>query len=315
MKSRHRYVRHATEGIGMGLPVWPVQVIRTDPNAPMPLHLKLYKKALVSATKARMPYPYWTTSMELVQAAKDGNLNWVQDLLKVYAIPDYVLFRYRNYWTPLHYAAYNGHDAVVEALILGKASINRRTFHRHTALHHACFKGHLAVARVLVRYGANYTLTDRFRATCAHRAAASGNIELMKYILSLGFHIDIEDRRARTPIILANIYKRWELVDWLKNNGARLPPAYWIFRVGVRNPRPGEPARPKRRLTPEQRAEQSRKLKITYAEKKIQKMKQEAERKIREHEDAMNRLTERHHSKLARFMQEVDSMDLGDVDI
>jgi len=60
-------------------------------------------------------------------------------------------------WTPLHYAAENGHLGVVEYLVNQKAELNTHSigFYSGTPLHYAARNGHLNVVEILVNQKAD----------------------------------------------------------------------------------------------------------------------------------------------------------------
>ena len=60
--------------------------------------------------------------------------------------------------TALHNAATNGHDAIVEVLLLAGCSINARAVSGATPLYGAASGGHLAVVRRLLLAGAEVCL-------------------------------------------------------------------------------------------------------------------------------------------------------------
>ena len=51
--------------------------------------------------------------------------------------------------TPLHFAAYNGHTAIVEALITAGAVVNQANDYIETPLHLADQKGHTEIVEIL----------------------------------------------------------------------------------------------------------------------------------------------------------------------
>ena len=63
--------------------------------------------------------------------------------------------RSKEGWTPLHVAAFNGHEAVVELLIHASASIKSVTNSQRTALYLAAEQGHLETVKYLLTAGAD----------------------------------------------------------------------------------------------------------------------------------------------------------------
>jgi ankyrin repeat protein len=94
--------------------------------------------------------------------AKDGNLERLKELLDDH--PELVNAIYKpleptkpswtDGFTPLHYAAQNGHEKVVAYLIDKGADCNYADSGGWTPLHAAADRGRLAVVKLLVKYGA-----------------------------------------------------------------------------------------------------------------------------------------------------------------
>jgi len=92
----------------------------------------------------------------IFKAVKDGNLAEVQQLLAQDA--RLVNARDKDQSTPLHWAAWKGHAAIVEALLDAGADIAAHNENGHwgtTALHAAAHGNQRAAAEVLVRRGAD----------------------------------------------------------------------------------------------------------------------------------------------------------------
>ena len=72
--------------------------------------------------------------------------------------------------TALHYAADNGHEAVVAQLLQAKAEIQARDSNGRTALHWAAFNGKEAVVETLLRAKADPNAVDNNGMTAAQDA-------------------------------------------------------------------------------------------------------------------------------------------------
>ena len=100
-----------------------------------------------AAKKARSP-----ETEALVHAAVAGDADTVRELV---ASPKVDVNALDDDWnTPLMLAAREGHDEVVQALIIAKANINARNKQGKTALALAADGGHDETVRVLVQAGA-----------------------------------------------------------------------------------------------------------------------------------------------------------------
>jgi len=83
-------------------------------------------------------------------------------------------------YTPLHYAARNGHVDCVELLLQEGANVNATT---SGALHRAAFMGHQRVCSLLVRAGVRGGIQDSDGDTALHKAAARGHTEVLSLLL------------------------------------------------------------------------------------------------------------------------------------
>mmetsp|Transcript_8753 Transcript_8753/g.13078 ORF Transcript_8753/g.13078 Transcript_8753/m.13078 type:complete len:506 (+) Transcript_8753:68-1585(+) len=95
--------------------------------------------------------------------------------------------------TPLHYAAYRGHTAVVE------------WFHNN-------FENVDLLMRVSNKRGSN----------CLHVACQKGHLELVKYLIACGVPIDCQNNSGNTPLHMASENGHIALAKWLADHGAKL---------------------------------------------------------------------------------------------
>ena len=86
----------------------------------------------------------------------------------------------RTGYTPLHYAARNGHAECVALLLRSGASVLARTAAgRATPLHRAAYAGRAEVCKALVRAGAPVDAQDADGETALHKAASQGFADLL----------------------------------------------------------------------------------------------------------------------------------------
>ena len=94
----------------------------------------------------------------ILEASRRGDLETVEAIMKLGA--DYKNARGEGDWAPLHMAAIEGHDQVVELLLANGADANVRDLENSTPLHYAANKSHLNTTEILLRYGADVNAKD-----------------------------------------------------------------------------------------------------------------------------------------------------------
>jgi hypothetical protein len=142
----------------------------------------------------------------LLKASANGDLAEVQLLLKRKADAN---FTDKRNWTPLMWAASQGHTEIVKLLLdnHGKIIMNEggdKSGPPHTPLHWSSFNGHLHVVWVLIKQGFKPTDIDKFGNNCVHHAVAGGKTEILETLLALGVHADHKNSRAHMPIHLTS---------------------------------------------------------------------------------------------------------------
>ncbi|GAB2182375.1 ankyrin repeat domain-containing protein [Denitratisoma sp. agr-D3] len=110
----------------------------------------------------------------LMLAAFNGDVEAVEKLVKAGAWVNH------DGWTPLHYAAFQGHATVVAYLLDHGAEINALAANQQTALMLAARHGHGQVVALLKQKGADLGLKDPQGRTAQDWARESGNTGLIK---------------------------------------------------------------------------------------------------------------------------------------
>ena len=137
-------------------------------------------------------------SPALITAARTGQVEWVDLLLKAGAdvnICEHDLF---HTLTVLHCAAMNGHHKCVKLLLKSGPDVNSFV-HKglgHTALHAAAgYKGHNICLRELIEAGATVNAVE-----CSENPplfTACGNILSVRLLLLAGAHVNTVNHRAQ----------------------------------------------------------------------------------------------------------------------
>ena len=138
-----------------------------------------------------------TFGMDIFQAARDGNIGRIEALLANGAD---VNQQDHDGMTPLHWAAYKGHEAIVARLIQAKAKVNLRDNSSYTALHKAAMNGHETSVLRLIKAGAYIDQQDCEEGLSAlHMAAYRGHEQVVLRLIEEGAYINQPDHEHWTP--------------------------------------------------------------------------------------------------------------------
>ncbi|KAJ4300024.1 hypothetical protein N0V90_005273 [Kalmusia sp. IMI 367209] len=156
----------------------------------------------------------------IIQAAKGGNESAISDLLAVSGVDvDAEDSRGR---TSLWWAAWHGHEAVVNLFLDMGADLEAKDEFGSTPLITAAKNGHEEVVRLLLNKDANLEAQDNNSSTPLSIAARKGDKEVVRLLLRRGANLEAKDEDGLTPLITAAWNGHEEVVRLLLNKGADL---------------------------------------------------------------------------------------------
>ncbi|CEO97664.1 hypothetical protein PBRA_001009 [Plasmodiophora brassicae] len=117
--------------------------------------------------------------------------------------------------TALHWAAANGHDGAVEALIRHRWDVNVDDEVHWTPLHSACSAGHVPVVRQLLQQKANCHARNDNGCTPIMYAASKGNTLIVDLLLKNGANPSISDASGQCPLHRAASRGKADIVEML----------------------------------------------------------------------------------------------------
>ena len=133
----------------------------------------------------------------LIEAAKNGDCAAAQEALRRNADANAMI----DGWTPLFWAAQEGHTEIVDLLLAAGANVNVSDPGGFTPLKQAVSESHLDVLERLLLRGAdvNWRCASDGGCTSLHTAAAYGLTECIRILLLYGAARDALNDRAQTP--------------------------------------------------------------------------------------------------------------------
>jgi ankyrin repeat protein len=139
---------------------------------------KLLEFLLKNGANVLIRNKYGDTAVAI--AALRGHLQVVRDLVEAGAAID------ADGWTPLQYAAFDGHADIVSYLINQHALVDARAPNGQTALMFAARNGHVDVVKLLVSAHADVNLDDGSGNTALALALKAGNTDIADYLRGAG---------------------------------------------------------------------------------------------------------------------------------
>ena len=137
-------------------------------------------------------------------------------------------------WTPLTFAAYQGHAAVCQLLLKAGADLDDRRSGT-TALEMACGGPHVDVVLLLLAEDASTEAPDGGGWSVLHHAASGGTGEIARLLIAAGAPVGTADARGRTPLHIAASSRNLAVADLLIGEGASMDARDFDGRTPVRH--------------------------------------------------------------------------------
>ncbi|HEY3741358.1 MAG TPA: ankyrin repeat domain-containing protein [Bryobacteraceae bacterium] len=126
-------------------------------------------------------------------------------------------------WTPLHLAAFFGHEDAAEALLDAGASVTERSTNAmaNMPLHAGVAGRSFELVKLLVDRGAPVNARQHGGWTPIHAAAQSGDAAMVTLFLEHGAEVDARADNNQRPMDLALTKGHQAIVDLLEQHGAK----------------------------------------------------------------------------------------------
>ena len=159
--------------------------------------------------------------LSIFEACAAGELERIERLLEESPGVD-ITVRSDDGWTPLHLAAFFGHQKVVELLLAHGADMAARSTNSNanTPLHAALAANQKMVAGLLIGHGADVNAADGGGWRPLHLAAANNNLDLLKTLIAQGAEVGAANREGLTAVELAEQKGHREAAAFLRRHGA-----------------------------------------------------------------------------------------------
>ncbi|MGD0815313.1 MAG: ankyrin repeat domain-containing protein [Verrucomicrobiota bacterium] len=124
-----------------------------------------------------------------------------------------------NGWTPLHWAAYEGHMDLAELMLNNKAEVDANNKNGDTPLNRAAAKGHKSVAELLLAHKAEVNAKNYAGWTPLHEAAFEGHKETTELLLGSKADVNARNNMGQTPMHLATLKGHKDVAELLSQHG------------------------------------------------------------------------------------------------
>jgi hypothetical protein len=157
---------------------------------------------------------------EIHVAVIEGEIAKVESLLA--EKPKLINAEDKNGFTPMHFAAGQGHKDVAELLIAKGADVNAKSKEGYTTpLHFAALKGSKEVAELLIAKGADVNAKSKKGYTALHFAAGKGQTEVAELLIAKGADVNAKSETDETPLHYAAYWGQTEAAELLRKHKAK----------------------------------------------------------------------------------------------
>lgn len=162
-------------------------------------------------------YIFADDNERLLYSAAIDNVDLMRDLLQHMANPD---TRDIRDWTPLHFAAHEGHNKQVELLIQAGAAVNAKNNHGWTPLHWAVYQKHPETVLLLLQNRADIHARNWQGNAPLHIAVFIEDYALVKLFLDSGAEINLRNYSGSTALDYAVHQQSSAIIELLLSRNA-----------------------------------------------------------------------------------------------
>jgi len=155
------------------------------------------------------------TSLSLIEAVRVGDTENARRQLEAGAN---VNKQIESGWAPLHWAARDGNEKLVEMLIANGANLDITLADGWTPLHFAATRGHVEIVKLLINKGANVNVRNSAGWTPLFRSILRNHKECFQLLVSSGSDLNLKANDGLTPLDLAIKNNRLEFASIIRNH-------------------------------------------------------------------------------------------------